>query len=98
MSGGWDVTAVHDGRVVVTRHCADWHRAERARRLLTFELQTHRGGLAAAALVLAVLSGALLGAPGARGEPELAGTPTPAARTAAAPAAADPAGFLPDCG
>jgi hypothetical protein len=96
MSGGWDVTAVHHGRVVMRRHCADWHRAERARRLLSFELQMQRG-LAAAALALALLAGAPLGA-AARGEPEPAGNPTPAARTAPDPAAADRAGLLPDRG
>jgi hypothetical protein len=27
--GGWNVTATVDGRVLATRHCGDWHRAER---------------------------------------------------------------------
>jgi hypothetical protein len=37
-TGGWDVIAAVGGRVVVVRHCTDWHRAERARRLLQISL------------------------------------------------------------
>lgn len=28
--GGWDITATLDGRLIASRHCDDWHRAERA--------------------------------------------------------------------
>ena len=38
LAGGWDVTATLDGHVVFSRHCADWHRAERARAYLESEL------------------------------------------------------------
>jgi hypothetical protein len=39
--GGWNVTAIVDDKVVATRHCHDWHRVERTRRLLESELEIH---------------------------------------------------------
>ena len=36
--GGWDVSATVDGRTVQTRHCNEWHRAERTRRLMQLRL------------------------------------------------------------
>jgi hypothetical protein len=33
-SGGWNVIASVGRRIVVVKHCADWHRTERTRRLL----------------------------------------------------------------
>jgi hypothetical protein len=35
--GGWDVTATLDGHVLAARHCLDWHRTERASRLMKFQ-------------------------------------------------------------
>lgn len=40
-NGGWNVTARVDGRVVVMRHCTDWHRAERAREWMESAFQAH---------------------------------------------------------
>jgi hypothetical protein len=54
--GGWDVTALLDDRVVATRHCTDWHRAERARRQLEFMLHVRLPEIAAGAVLLLVLT------------------------------------------
>jgi hypothetical protein len=54
--GGWDVTAALDGRVVGTRHCTDWHRAERARRQLEFMLHVRLEDIAAGAVLLLLLT------------------------------------------
>ena len=43
-NGGWNVTAISDGRVIVMRHSADWHRAERAREWMESEFRTHGAG------------------------------------------------------
>ena len=66
--GGWNVTAFRDGRLVV-RHCADWHRTERARRQLQSQLRQIVRRLVTH-IVLAVI--ALTGASGIA----LAQTPT----------------------
>ena len=55
--GGWDVTATLDGRVVASRHCDDWHRAERARAALTTELLTLARRLVEAGALLVMLLG-----------------------------------------
>ena len=57
-SGGWDVTATLNGRVVASRHCDDWHRAERARASLTTELRALARRLVEAGALLALLLGA----------------------------------------
>jgi hypothetical protein len=43
-SGGWDVIVTVGGRTVVVRHCADWHRVERACRLLQISLRSDPPG------------------------------------------------------
>jgi hypothetical protein len=53
--GGWDVTTRLDGRVVATRHCTDWHRAERARRQFEFMLHARLREIATAAVLLLML-------------------------------------------
>ena len=55
--GGWDVTATLDGRVVASRHCRDWHRAERARAALTTELLTLARRLVEVGALLVMLLG-----------------------------------------
>ncbi len=44
--GGWDVTAVRDGHVMLTCHCDDWHRTERAQRRMQLMLRARRHALA----------------------------------------------------
>ena len=33
-TGGWDVVVEIDGHVIFSKHCNDWHRVERALRVL----------------------------------------------------------------
>ena len=57
-TGGWNVTATLDGRVVTNRHRDDWHRAERARAALTTELrECARDGWSRSALVAMLVIG-----------------------------------------
>ena len=76
--GGWDVTATLDGRIVASRHCRDWHRAERARSAATSELLALARRLVEVGAVLVMLfSGS---AEIARAQDRRA-TPTPATDT-----------------
>jgi hypothetical protein len=58
-TGGWDVTATLNGRVVASRHCDDWHRTERARLALTTELLTLARRFVEAGALLVLLLGGL---------------------------------------
>ena len=76
--GGWDVTATLDGRVVASRHCRDWHRAERARAAATSDLLARARRLVEVGAVLVMLfSGS---AESARAQDRPA-SPTPATDT-----------------
>ena len=74
--GGWDVTATLDGRVVATRHCRDWHRAERARAAVTGELLALARRLVEVGALLALLVGGPAGVTHAQDLP--AATPSAA--------------------
>ena len=37
-SGGWQITAMLDGRVLAAQWCDDWHRVERIRQLFALRL------------------------------------------------------------
>ena len=44
-NGGWDIIAMFEEQVLVSRHCDDWHRVERTCQLMKNDAELNRFGL-----------------------------------------------------
>ncbi|HLG57485.1 MAG TPA: BamA/TamA family outer membrane protein [Vicinamibacterales bacterium] len=87
---GWEVTAWLDDRVVVTRHCGDWHRVERARMEAAMALRDLGRRFLEVSALLAFLIGCLPNAGLAQQRPTHDSAPAAAAETVSAPVAVFP--------